>query len=140
MNEEIVDSITSRLANWEYDEEDINDILNKIQTYTKENGKIIEYMITDASESAPNRFDDHALDILFLTQTNIFSVLIDSEFSKYVSTSFDNINSVEIETTSQRIELSIIFNAKKYTAASYNENEFEKIRDFGLSVDSKIKR
>lgn len=139
MIEDITDSIVSKMREWKYNDEDITEAADIFETYAESNGEILEYIITDASESAPNRYDDCALDVMCLTQTNIFFVVYNSELSRYSSRSIDAINGLQIETTSQRIELTITFQTEKYGAASYNEERFEDIRDFGLSVDSKMK-
>jgi hypothetical protein len=139
MEEEVVDSITSKLESWGYTESDIEEAANIFERYARKNNDIIDYIITDASESAPNRYDNPALDVMCLTQKNVFFILYNSERSKYSSNTIENTTGVEIETTSQRIELLIFFNNRKYKAASYDEEEFEAIRNFGLSVDRIIK-
>jgi len=135
MNEEIVDSITSKMKNWGYDESKVEEAVDIFTKYADSNGELIDYIITDAADSAPNRYDKHALDIMCLTQMNVFFIIYNSEVSKYSSSTISSIDTVEIETTSQRIELLIHANNNKYGAASYDENEFDSIRNFGLNVD-----
>ena len=117
------------------DKPDIEEASEVFKRYSEKNDEIIDYVITDASESAPNRYDDPALDIMCLTQTNLFFIIYNSEISKYSSSTVESTAGVEIETTSQRIELSIFFDNRKYGVASYDEEEFEAIRNFGLNVD-----
>lgn len=139
MKDEVIDSITSKLETWEYDESDIEEASEIFERYIEANDEIVEYIVTDASDSAPNRYDDPALDVFFLTKTNVFLVIYNSELSRYSSNTIDAINSVDIEITSQRIELSVYCDNGRIEAASYDEEQFEAIRAFGLNIDRMIK-
>lgn len=135
MKEEVIDSITSKLKNWEYDESDIEEASEIFEKYIEANEDVVDYIVTDASDSVPNRYDNHALDVLFLTKSNIFFIIYNSEVSKYNSNTIEEIHSVSIEVTSQRIELAISSNSERIGVASYDEDQFEAIRTFGLNID-----
>lgn len=126
------------MNDWDYSEEEVREGVDLIEEWIESSGEIIDYVITDASESAPDRYSEATLDILFVTKKKLSVIVHDRETNVIYSTPVEKAHMVEIETTSQRIELTIRFPTGGLTVASYDESQFEEIRSLGLKVTNLI--
>jgi hypothetical protein len=134
MKTEIKKSIETKMSEWDYAHSEIQEALDSISKYTENHEEIVDYIITDASDSVPNRYDESALDVHFLTNSAIINFVYDAETIKVSLGRAANVEFVQVDRTTQRVELKLRYTNREYAAATYNEDQFSEIESFARKV------
>jgi len=133
MDDELVREIERVMSNWDYTNESIVDATKWISGHLDAfEGNMHHYIVLNASESAPNKYDEDALELQYLFEDKlvIFVYTGERDRNSISTVPTEAIQAIDIEDTGQRVEVRARIGVGNVIGATYDETRFKDMYNY----------